>query len=210
MTKLTNMARTRPMIRRASAIGLVIAAVAACTLVATALAASGSAKKTHHSAGKLAVLTPHLARAAKSALIPAGAVLATVADGAEVYADQNASDEDCIIHVTPNAGGGSVCAPASQVEAEGEVGVGRSGASDAVRVSALVPNGVTNLRFVDRDGSSYTVGVTNNVVEHQDGSVASVGYTLPNGKVHTTNIAAIVDQIPTQPGAPGSSSSAPQ
>src|ERR1700689_2667243 len=113
MTKLTNMARTRPMIRRASAIGLVIAAVVACTLVATALASSGSANKARHRAEKPAVLTPHAARAAKSSPIPAGAVLATVTNGTEVYADQNASDEDCIIHITPNTGGGSVGAPPS-------------------------------------------------------------------------------------------------
>jgi hypothetical protein len=69
----------------------------------------------------------------------------------------------------------------------------------------MVPNGVPSVKFTDRDGSSYAVPVTNNVVEREDLNVASVSYVLPGGENNTTNVAAMVDHIPSQPGPSGSS-----
>lgn len=75
----------------------------------------------------------------------------------------------------------------------------------ALRVTALLPNGVSSVQFTDRDGSSYSVPVTNNVVVHEDIDIAGVSYALSDGVTETTNVAAVVDHTPQQPGAPGSS-----
>jgi len=76
-------------------------------------------------------------------------------------------------------------------------------------VTALLPNGVTSVRFRDRDGSSSEVAVRNNVIEHEDANIASVSYTLPDGAMQTTNVGAVVDRTPHQPGAAGSSRTTP-
>jgi uncharacterized membrane protein len=206
--------RTSSLLGRTGAVVFVVVAVVVGMLLSTALASTGASPKVHRVARKtkLAVFLHHskLARIASNASLtpPAGATLVAVTDGTEIYALQKADDEDCVIHLTAGEGGGSVCAAASKVEAEGEIGFGGSGftASGAVanlRVTALVPNGVTSLRFTDRSGSSYDVPVTNNVAEHEDGEVASVSYTLPDGGTHTTNVAGVIDQLPRQPSAAG-------
>jgi hypothetical protein len=223
MTNSTNPGSVRWLNGRASAVMLVVASVVAGILVATALASSGSRAKVHRAARKTGIAVfshhPKLARIAKAGSLsaPSGAILAAVVNRTEVYVLQNASDEYCVMHLTVGAGGGSICAPYSQVEAQGEVGIGGEGEGATapgspaiVRVTALVPNGVTNVRFTDRDGSSYEVRVTNNVVEREDINIASVSYTLPGGGRQMMNVAAVVDHIPHQPGAAGSSRTASQ
>ncbi len=217
MPKLTNVGRTRSLTERVSATVLVVAAVVAGALVATALASGGGHRKAHHATRttRIAVLVHHpkgLAHLAKaSSPAPAGAILAAVVGNTEVYALHNSGDEDCVIHLTAGAGGGSACGPSSKVEEEGEVGIGggpstASGSLATVRVSALVPNGVSSLTLTDRGGSSYEIPVTNNVAEHDDVNVTSVSYTLPGGRIHTTNVAKLLENVTRSPGAPGSNS----
>lgn len=205
--------RMRPFVGRTGAGLLVIAAVVVGVLISTALASKGHARahRVAHKTNLSVFVTQHkVARAAagNSLTPPAGAILAAVEGKTEIYVSQKGT-EDCVIHLTPGEGGGSTCAFASKVEADGEVGVGggpisASGALSTLRVSALVPDGVKSLHFVDRDGSAYDVPVTNNVVEHEDLSVAKVSYTLPDGENHVTNVAGMVDGLPQQPGPPGS------
>jgi len=204
--------------RRAVAAAIVVALAVAGMLVATALASTSTHKSSTSRSAKvsdIAVLRGHgsalRARKAATAFAPAGSVLAAVFGETEVFALHNSGNEDCVIHLTAGAGGGSICGAAAKVEAEGEVAVGGgpgpvSGGIGSVRVSALVPDGVSSLTFTDRDGTKYVIAVTNNVVEHEDANLASVSYALPSGAIKTTNVAAVVDQLPTQPGAPGSSS----
>src|SRR4029077_9526036 len=97
-------------------------------------------------------------------------------------------------------------------EEEGIVGISVEGAgatapgsASTLRVTAMVPNGVTSVKFTDRDGSSYEGPVANNVVEREDIGAASVSYSLPGGGNQTTNVAAMADHIPSRPGPPGSS-----
>jgi hypothetical protein len=199
---------------------LVMAAAVAGVMVATALASSDTGKKMHHRGGRhdrLAVFSHHPKRLARIATAgslspPKGAILAAIVGRTEVYASESASGDDCVIHLTVGAGGGSVCGRAATVEEEGIVGVGiegegaiAPGSPSTLRLTALVPNGVTNVKVIDRDGSSYEVPVTDNVVEREDILAASMSYILPDGGTHTTNVGAMVDHIPHQPGPAGSS-----
>lgn len=220
MTKSTNLGSVRSLTRQTVALMLVAAAAIAGVLVATALASSGTHKSVHHRGARrtgIAVFSHHpkgVARIAKAGSLtpPTGAILAAVVGRTEVYAFRNTSSQDCVIHLTVGAGGGSDCGHPAKVEEEGIVGVGiegegatAPGSRPTLRVTALVPNGVTSATVTDRDGSSYEVPVTNNVVEREDINAASLSYTLPGGGIQTTNVAAMVDRIPKQPGPPGSS-----
>jgi hypothetical protein len=211
---------TKSLIRRMAPFIFVVSAAIIALLVATALASTGGRWGVHHGGGKrtgIAVFSHHphgLARIAKAGSLtpPTGAILANVVGRTEVYVSHDANGRDCVIELTVGAGGGSVCGQSTTVEEEGLVGVGVEGegatAPDSprtLRVSAMVPNGVTSVKFTDRDGSSYNVPVTNNVVEHEDLNVASVSVTVPGGESHMTNVAAMVDHIPSQPGPSGSS-----
>jgi hypothetical protein len=221
MTKL-DVGSARSLTGRTGAVMLVVAAAIAGMLVATALASSGSQGHMRRAmkAGDIAVLLHHpkgLARIAQAGSLnpQPGSILAAVVGRTAVYALHNSNGEDCVINLTASAGGGSVCAPAPQVEAQGVVGISQEGegatapgAPATLRVSALVPNGVTSVRFTDRNGASSEVPVTNNVVVREDVDIASVHYTLPSGGSQTTNVAAVVDHTPRQPGPADSSRTA--
>jgi hypothetical protein len=199
---------------------LVVAAVVVGVVVTTATASHDSTHKTihhHRSKAGIGVFSHHPKRLAHIATAgsvtpPAGAILADVVGRTNVYASHNARGEDCVIQITPGAAGGSVCGRPTVVEEEGVVGIGvegvgatAPGSAPTLRVTAMVPNGVTSVKFTDRSGSSYTVPVTNNIVEREDINAASVSYALPGGGSQTTNVAAMIDHIPSQPGPPGSS-----
>jgi hypothetical protein len=182
-------------------------------LVATALASNASPRKSRRTDISILTRKPRqTARkaAADSVVPPPEAILANVVDGTEVYAFRNASGEDCVLRVSN--GGGSVCDSAAVVEAQGEIGISghgegatAPGSPATLQVTALVPNGIKQIKITDRDGASYTVPVVNNVAEREDINIASVSYRLPRGTIYTTDVAAIVDRIPRQPGPPGSS-----
>jgi hypothetical protein len=196
---------------------LVAAGVVAGMLVATALASSGHVTRHRGPRWGIAVFSHHpkgLARIASADALkpPAGAILAAVVGKTEVYVSQKPSNEDCLEHFKVGAAAGGGCGPAAQVEEQGSVGIFQEGegatapsSPATLGVSALVPNGVTSLTFTDRDGSSYQVAVTNNVVEHEDVNIASVSYTLPDGVTRTTNVEAVVNHTRHAPGLAGSS-----
>lgn len=206
---------------------LVIAMTATGVVVANALGTSGNrgtvlqghAKRTgvavftHHHTG-----LAHIAKAGSQSPPPnSEAILAAVVGDTEVLALHDSSGDDCVMHLTAGGGGGGeICDLPARVESEGEVGIGlvaagaRSPGSPAsVHVDGLLPNGVSSVRITDRDGSSYKVPVTNNVVYHEDSEMSLVSYVLPGGATVTTNAAALLDHIPRQPGAPGTSRTAP-
>lgn len=202
---------------RAAAVALVVAAVVAGMLITSALGSSGGSVETHHAARKASIgvflRDPKRARIASASSLraPSGAILAAVVGHTEVYALHHSKSEDCVMDLTVGASGGSVCAPASQVEERGEVGISQEGpgatapnSPATLRVTALVPNGVKSITVTDRDGSSYGVPVSNNVAEREDINIASVSYTSGGG-TQTTNVAAVVDHMPTQPGPADSS-----
>jgi hypothetical protein len=204
--------------RRIGAVMLVIAGVVAGMLVATALASGGHATARHRGPRwAIAVFSHHpkgLARIASAGAPrpPASAILAAVVGKTEVYVSKSAGGEDCLEHFTVSAAAGGGCAPATQVEEQGSVGIFQegegataAGSPATLRVTALVPNGVPSVKFTDRDGSSYQVAVTDNVIEHEDINTASVSYTLPDGVTRTTNVEAVVNRTRHQPGPAGSS-----
>jgi hypothetical protein len=209
----------RPFARRVISVVVVAVAIAG-TLVAAVAFASGSHGRQHQAAKKtvgLAVFSHQpkgLARIASAGSLkpPPGAILADVVGRTEVYVLHNSSGDDCVMHLTVGAAGGSICSRPALIEKEGAVGIFQEGPGAAapgspatLRVTVLVPNGVRNVTFTDRDGSSYKVPVTNNVVEHEDINAASVAFALPGGGNATTNVAAVVDHTPRQPGPADSS-----
>lgn len=208
---------------RVVAVVLVVVAAGVAVVVASAGGAGNGPVLVRHGKAHrtpLAVFThrPKLARIAEvGSLKPsAGAILAAVVGHTDVYVNHDSAGRDCIEHLTAGGAGGGGCASAAKVEEEGSVGVFQEGpgarapgSPATLSVNALLPNGVRSIKFTDRDGSSYDVPVTNNVVDHEDSNAASVSYTLPGGAVVTTNVAAITDQAPRQPGAAGSSRSIP-
>ncbi|MHB1836916.1 MAG: hypothetical protein ACYCXW_18360 [Solirubrobacteraceae bacterium] len=92
------------------------------------------------------------------------------------------------------------CGPVSSVAEDGIVDISESGPSLHRRVTVLVPNGVEQVTFMDRGGSSYKVKVTKNVVVNEDQDLAespttAVSFTLPNGHVESA-------VMPTPPETP--------
>lgn len=217
----TSSSPKRPFAARTISVGVVAAVAIAGTLVAAVAFASGNSHGTRHKAAKnpsgLAVFSHHpkgLARIASAGSLkpPPGAILADVVGRTEVYVLHSSSGADCVMHLTVGAAGGSICSQPAQIEKEGAIGIFQEGpgatapgSPATLRVTVLVPNGVRNVTVTDRDGSSYKVPVTNNVAEREDIEAASVAIELPGGKTATTNVAAIVDHTPRQPGPPGSS-----
>lgn len=216
------MVNTQSSIRqRAVAVIFVVAAAVAVMVVASAVGAGNAPVLVRHGKAHrtpLAVFThpPKLARIADvGSLQPAsGAILADVVGRTNVYVRHDSAGRDCIEHLKAGGAGGGGCASAAKVEEEGSVGVFQEGpgatapgSSATLSINALLPNGVKSVKFTDRDGSSYEVPVANNVMEHEDSNTASVSYKLPGGGVVTTNVAAIADRTPRQPGAAGTSRS---
>lgn len=209
--------------RRAVAVLAVMAGAVAGTLMVTAALASSN-HPGHVTGGTgIAIFSHHhrssqLARIASASTLtpPPGAILASVTGSNEVYVLHRNGGEDCVmvlhVSVSVSGSGGGACAPASAAEAEGAVGIFEQGegatapgSPATLQVATLVPNGVGSVVFTDRNGASRAVTVTNNVVVEEDMGISSVSYTLPNGTTHTTNVAAVVDRTPRQPGAAGSS-----
>lgn len=220
----TSSSSKRPLATRTISVVVVAAVAITGTLVAAVALASGNSHGRRHQTAKkpsgIAVFSHHpkgLARIASAGSLkpPPGAILADVVGRTEVYVLHNSNGADCVMHLTVGAAGGSICSQPAQIEKEGAVGIFQEGpgatapgSPATLRVTVLVPNGVRNVTFTDRDGSSYKVPVTNNVVEHEDINAASVAFTLPGGETATTNVAAVVDHTPRQPGPPGSSRTA--
>src|ERR1700722_1249739 len=105
--------RARSLVTRGAAALVVIGAVVAGSLFATAGAAP------HRSPAKrsdLSVFSRHprkVARLASASSLtpPSGAILAADFGNTEVYVQRNSADEDCVLHLTAGEGGGSICAP---------------------------------------------------------------------------------------------------
>ncbi|MFZ1926848.1 MAG: hypothetical protein WAU42_11975 [Solirubrobacteraceae bacterium] len=133
-------------------------------------------------------------------------------DGIEIYGWQRASGETCVLNIKIDGGGGASCGNASEVEREGIVGIHQEGegAGATLRVVALVPNGVKNVDFTDRNGASHLVSVIKNVVALEDANLASVNYALPGEAAHTVNVASVVEHTAHASPLPNSSKSAPE
>lgn len=211
---------------RAAATLAVIVMAATGMLVANAVGTSGSRGTVRHGHAKrtgIAVFTHHpkglarIAKAASPSLPPnSDAVLAAIVGKTELLVLHDSSGNDCLMHIAASGSAGEICDPPATAESEGEIGIGlvaagaaSPGSPESIHVDGLLPNGVSSVRITDRDGSSYDVPVTNNVIYHEDSEMASVSYVLPGGATVTTNAAALLDHIPRQPGAPGSSRIAP-
>jgi hypothetical protein len=214
MTKPKNEGK-RSRYARVGTVMLAAAATAAAVVAASALANTHtvSAPRSAHRAN-LTVFKHHrrVARVDSASKAPAGAILAASTGKTDVYVARNANGDDCVYHFTAGAAGGGGCSPAAQVEGKGAVGIFQEGegatapgSPATLRVTALVPNGVSSVEFTDKDGSSYSVPVTNNVAVHEDIDISKVSYTLSDDATETTDVAAVVDRTPRQPGAPGSS-----
>ena len=65
------------------------------------------------------------------------------------------------------------------------------------KITALVPNGVTSVNVIDRDGSSHTVAVANNVAMDEDANASVVNYSTPDHRTHTTEIAKLLAHLPS-------------
>jgi hypothetical protein len=206
---------------RSAAAWALIAAVATGVLVATALASGGSHVGVHR--GDRTTIDvfsrppAHIARIARAGSLnpPPGSILASVIGRNQVFALHTSGGEDCVINLHVGAGGGSVCSPAKRAEEQGAVGIFQegegataAGSPPTLRVAVLVPDGVMSIHFTRRDGSSYDVPVTSNVAESEGLAIASVSYRLPGGGSRMTDVAATVDDSPSQPGAPGSTRTA--
>lgn len=199
MTKFTDVTIRRPFVGRAVAVLVVVAAsIAATLLAAAAFASSGHGGKLRTVSKRTGISVfshppKRLARIAiAGALNPApGAILASVVGRNEVYALHHSGGEDCVMTLHVGGTGGGACSKAAQVEEEGAVGifVEGSGATAALRVAALVPDGVEVVTFTDRDGTSREIAVTNNVVELEDDNISSVSYTVPDGAGRPVRVA---------------------
>ena len=211
---------------RAAIMLTVIATAVMGVLVANAVGTSGMRGTVRHGHAKrtgIAVFSHRLkglARIAKadSPRLPpnSDAVLAAVVGKTELLALHDSSGNDCLMHIAASGSAGEICDPPATAESEGEIGIGlvaagamSPGSPESIHVDGLLPNGVSSVRITDRGGSSYDVPVTNNVVYHEDSEMVSVSYVLPGGATVTTSAAALLDHIPRQPGAPGSSRVAP-
>ncbi len=192
--------------------------VVAGTLVTTALA-----RAEHHSSAdrrtaapapnvkpvaaalRFAVLGRRAARASATGPygLPPGAVYAASIGQQEIYALQRSGPqapgapeegaEVCLIDRAASDGVSMACSPATKAEQEGvellSIETGGS-LTDAV----LLPDGVRSVEFTDRNGSSRTVPVDNNVAVDEDPDLASLHYTVPDGTSKTTSIAEAVGQ----------------
>jgi hypothetical protein len=163
--------------------------------------------------GGFSVFMHRAARAADTRSAPPGAVLATVSGANSIYAWHRSATEDCVVDVRVGDKRSGICAKDAYAVANGVVGIFRQGAGALspnslanLRVAALVPDGVDNIVFTDRNGLRYVVRVVNNVAEREDLNIASVHYTLASGRTKTINVASIIDAAASRPGSPGSSS----
>jgi hypothetical protein len=216
--------RTDSRARTAGAALLLAVAVVAAMLVATGALATGSNYGSVHRGNRtpIAVFShapKDLARISSARTLnpPPGAILAAVAGRNEVFALHQVAGDDCVMNLHMGAGGGSACASQAQAEERGVVGIFEEGAGATgagspatLRIAVMVPNGVGSIHFTRRDGSSYDVSVSDNVAVSEGLEIASVSYALPGGGSRTVNVAAVVDDAPQHPGAPGSSRTSPR
>lgn len=143
-----------------------------------------------------------------------GAVFAKSYDGREVFvwhglrseaappyslSMHGSGEQICLISQgLSNASGvgradGGVCASASVASETGIIDIAETGSSLYRRVTVLVPNGVKQVTFTDRDGASYNVTVNNNVVVNDDQTLAkppamAISFTLPDGTVESASM----------------------
>jgi len=71
-----------------------------------------------------------------------------------------------------------------------------SSSASTMRVIALVPNDVKEVRITDKDGASYTVGVTDNIAVSRDVNATSLAYRLGNGKEQRASVATLINRTP--------------
>lgn len=201
--------------RKHRAITTLAAVMSAGTLVTGALAATTHDKSAgnhtrahrHHSkplAARLrfSLLSRPVARATASGpdALPPGAIYAATVGRHEIFALQrsgpgvpgapNVGPEVCVLDREGALAGGMACSPAANAEEEGvellSIETGTS-LTDAL----LVPDGVNSVVFTDRDGSSRTIPVADNVAVVEDPNLASLHYTLPGGATKSTDVAEV-------------------
>lgn len=183
------------------------AIAAACGAVVTVLAARGPEPqyiRQHTDIGILTHKGASLEHAADAGVVtpPQGAVRVAAVGTDQIYAWHSKSrNEDCILDLRV-ATGGVACEAAAKAEAHGVVGVFRegggatSGSASTMRVIALVPNDVKEVRITDKDGASYTVGVSDNIAVSRDVNTTSLAYRLGNGKEQRTSVATLINRTP--------------
>lgn len=151
---------------------------------------------------RFSLLSRPIARASASGpdALPPGAIHAVTVGRHEIFALQrsgpevpgarNVGPEVCVLDREGALAGGMACSPAANAEEEGvellSIETGTS-LTDAL----LVPDGVNSVVFTDRDGSSRTVAVADNVAVVEDPNLASLHYTLPSGATKSTDVAEV-------------------
>src|ERR1700744_5347563 len=187
-------------------IGALVIFAASGALVATALGATSRRQKSHRSSTSLlqarpvghaaaalrfSVLSPRMAHVASTGPngLPSGVIPAQTVGGNGFYVLERpqlsvsvapqVGQEICVVD-RHGLGGDMACSSVARAGREGiDLLTKESGGtiSDAV----LVPNGVKSVAFTDRDGSTRTVPVINNVAAVEDAELASVHYSVPGG-----------------------------
>lgn len=166
------------------------------------------------------------ARAASASEVnapPTGAVLAATTNGEEVFTWQAAASNAtpagqapsgakiCVMERQAASGfAGVACYLASEIEAKGSVSVNLpSKIQRTLGATALVPNDVPNITATDKNGSTQTVPVKDNVAVVDDPQLASVSYQLPDGTTQTTNVLEVVAHAESSEGPPPSAGCEP-
>jgi hypothetical protein len=201
--------------RNHRAITTLAAVMTAGTLVTGALAATAHNKSTDHHARadshrlkplpaglRFSVFSRPVAHATVSGpdALPPGAIYAATVGRHEIFALQrsgpevlgapNVGPEVCVLDREGALGGGMACSPTANAEQEGvELLSIETGAS--LTDALLLPNGVTSVEFTDRNGSSRTIPVADNVAVVEDPDLESLHYTLPGGVTKRTDVAEV-------------------
>lgn len=176
---------------------------------------SSSVTRRVHSRLPFAVLTRPIAHKSQQSVAGLrGAVFAQSGGGREVFVWQGLrseaatpyslsmhgnSDQICLISQGPPStsgqgrADGGVCAPASAAAKTGIIDIAETGSNLYRRVTVLAPNGVKQVTFTDRDGTSYNVEVKDNVVINTDQTLAqppatAVSFTLPDGAIESASM----------------------
>jgi hypothetical protein len=138
--------------------------------------------------------------------LPRGAVLANVSGHNRVYVSQQSIEGNdlmqrsyiCITDVEHGHPSSATCSPSEKVEREGLLTVRL--AKSQVRLGILLPNGVSSVAVIDRDGARHSVAVFYNFVEFADNRPVAVEYELLGGRVHKESIpAAFINPPPRAP-----------
>lgn len=195
-------AHTAKMSGRAFGVLAVIAGAGLSTLAITAALAAGG----HGSHAYFSIFAHHPrlrlshAAAAANPHLPPGAILASVSESngvrTEVYAWQKPNGDFCVLDLQVGKAGGAACSRPAAAKADGvEVSLGEVGGTTA-SVAVLLPDGVSTAVAGDRDGSTRSLRVTNNVGQITDPNLSSVSYKMPDGTRHTSGM----PHLPKHPG----------